>query len=491
MPLPAATLDDATPARPVARWELPALLLAALALYTANPFGIGLRAVDDCFYARKGVEMARSGAFFTATWNGNPDFQYPSLQFWLLGRSFSLFGENDLAARLPSIAQAIGTLLIVHRLGAPLLGAATATGAVALLAISPYFADHARGCMTDAALGFWVSLTFLLLLEGLRRPRLHLLVALPLGAAILTKSILGLMPLPVFGACLLFSHAWRRALRGPWLWSGIALGLGAGASWSVHQALRFGPEALQAHYGDGIGSLAARPLSLAQRLTRYPVYLFERFQPVILPALAGFALAWRRLRATRDPGVLLLALWIVVPLALFQLSGTQERRYLFPLFPPLALLAAWAIESWSPRAGRWLRRWVAPALLVLATLWLWIAPPRFLNQADPAIAAHRRLLQERIPPDEPLTYAGSERGYWPLANPVLYYVERSLERPAPTAEEAVIRAATRRSRLLLCDRDMLATIGGLAPGARTVVAGGAWVVLDLSGSDPPAAGPRP
>ncbi len=464
------------------------LLIGALAVYTANAFGIGLRAVDDCYYARKGIEMARSGAFFTATWNGSPDFQYPSLQFWLLGRSFALFGENDLAARIPSIAQAIGTLLIVQRIGALLLGPATATGAVALLAISPYFADNARGCMTDTALGFWVSLTFLLLIEGLRRPRLHLFVAVPLGAAILTKSILGLTPLPVLGACALFSDAWRRALRGPWLWSGIALGLGLGASWSIHQALRFGPVALQAHYVDGIASLTSRPLSLAGRITRYPVLLLERFQPVILPALAGLVLAWRRLRAGRDPGVLLLLLWIVVPLALFNLSGTQERRYLFPLYPPLALLAAWAIESWSPRAARWVRRAFAPVLLVIAAAWLWIAPPRFLNQADPAIAAHREFLQARIPGDEPLTYLGPEREYWPLANPLLYYVERLLEQPAPTPEEALIRSATRRSRLLLCDREQLPAVGALAPGAQTVVAGAKWVVLDLSPRGP---APRP
>ncbi len=470
---------------PFARWELAVLLVGALAVYTANPFGIGLRAVDDCYYARKGVEMARSGSFFTATWNGSPDFQYPSLQFWLLGRSFALFGENDLAARVPSIAQAMGTLLVTHRIGVVLLGPAAAAGAVALLAITPYFADNARGCMTDMALGFWVSLTFLLLLEGLRRPWLHLLVALPLGAAILTKSILGLMPLPVLAACALFSDTWRRALRQPWLAGGIVLGLLTGASWSFHQALRFGPAALRAHYLDGVASLASRPLGIVERLTHYPIYLLERFQPVILPGLAGIALAWRRVRAAADPGVLLLALWIAVPLVLFSFSGTQERRYLVPLFPPLALLGAWALESWSPRIARWLRRGVAPVLLIVAAVWLWVAPPRFLNQADRAIAAHRDLLRSRIPRGEPLTYVGPEREYWPLANPMLYYVERMVEPPAPTPEEALTRAATRTSHLLLCDRERLPAVLALAPGARAVCEGGKWVVLDVTAGTGP------
>ncbi|MGH7731620.1 MAG: ArnT family glycosyltransferase [Candidatus Eiseniibacteriota bacterium] len=466
------------------------LLVGALAVYTANPFGIRLRAVDDCHYARKGVEMARSGSFFTATWNGRPDFQYPPLQFWLLGRSFTLLGENDLAARVPSIAQAIGTLLITHRLGTVILGGPVATGAVALLAISPYFADHARGCLTDVALGFWVSLALLLLLEGLRRPWLHVLFALPLGAAILTKSVLGLLPLAVLAACAALSTAWRHAARRPWLAGGIVLGLLCGASWSFHQALRFGPGALEAHYVDGIGALAARPLGLAERLTRYPLYLLERFQPVVLPAIPGLVMAVRRLRRDASPGLVMLALWIGIPLLLLQVSGTQERRYLVPLFPPLALLAAWAIESWSPRTALGVRRVLAPALLAIAALWLWIAPPGFVNQADPAIAAHRALLQGRIPADEPLTYLGPAREYWPLANPFLYYVERRVEPAAPTAEEAVLRAATRRSRLLLCDRGGLAAVAALIPGARPVVEGTRWVVLDLS-RPAPAGAPTP
>jgi 4-amino-4-deoxy-L-arabinose transferase-like glycosyltransferase len=473
----------ATP-RPPARSELVVLLIGALAVYTANPFGIGLRAVDDCYYARKGVEMARSGAFFTSTWNGLPDFQYPSLQFWLLGRSFAMFGENDLAARVPSILQALGTLLVTHRLGTIALGAPVATGAVALLAISPYFADHARGCLTDMALTFWVSLVMLLALEGLRRPWFHGLMALPLGAALLTKSVLGLLPLPVLGVCALVQGAWRRAVRGPWFATGIVLGLLAGASWSLHQAMTFGPRALRAHYLDGVGALASRPLGLLARLARYPVHLLERFQPVILPALGGLWLAWR---GRTDPGALLLALWVVVPLVVLQISGTQERRYLVPLFPPLALLAAWAIDAMSARLAAALRRVVAPALLALAALGLWIAPPRFVNQADPAITAHRALLQSRIPAAEPLTYLGPAREYWPVANPLLYYAERTLEPSAPTPEEALIRSTTRWSHLLLCDRESLPRVTAIAPEARPTFQGARWVVLDVT----PRAGAAP
>lgn len=467
------------------------LLVCALAVYTANPFGIGLRAVDDCYYARKGVEMARSGSFFTVTWNGGPDFLYPSLQFWLLGRSFALLGENDLAARMPSILEAIGTLVITHRIGVMVLGAPAASSAVALLALAPYFADNARGCMIEMALVFWVSLAFLVILEGLRRPWVHLLLAIPLGAAILTKSILGLIPLPVLAVAALFSPDLRRAFGRPWLWAGMILGLAAGASWSLHQWSRFGSRALRAHYLDNIATLAARPLGPLQRLVRYPVYLLERFQPIILPALAGAGLAWRRARGERDAGAWLLLAWCVVPLLLFNLSGTQERRYLFPLFPPLALLGAWAFERWVPRASWWLRHWVAPMTLILAAAILWVSPPNFISEADAEFKVRRIELKKLIPPGEPLTYLGPERAYWPLANPLMYYAERLLEPASPSTDTALARARARRSQLLLCDRARLTEVEQRIGHLRAPFTGIDWVILEIPPADRPAASGGP
>jgi 4-amino-4-deoxy-L-arabinose transferase-like glycosyltransferase len=80
---------------------LAVLLLAAGLLFTANAETLSLPALDDCFYARKGVEMARGGLGFTVTFNGEPNFQNPPLPFWILGTGFRVLGENDFAARLP------------------------------------------------------------------------------------------------------------------------------------------------------------------------------------------------------------------------------------------------------------------------------------------------------------------------------------------------------------------------------------------------------
>jgi 4-amino-4-deoxy-L-arabinose transferase-like glycosyltransferase len=323
---------------------------------------------------------------------------------------------------------------------------------------------------------------------GLERPALHALFAIPLAGALMTKSVMGLLPLGVLAVAALAWPALRRPWTSPWFATGVVLGLLLGASWLAAQAFLVGTWTLKAHLLAYVGTRAMKPLGLMQHLFGYPVFLLERFQPLILPAVAGMVMMARRgsgspLRGAggeRDPGRLVLLAWIVVPLVALSIPGTQARRWLFPLFPPLALCAGWAIESLAPRASWWIRRVVAPVALGAAAVWFWVSPPPFLYPSDRAIVDQRALLQSRVPIAEPLTYLGPELSYWPLANPLLYYDERVLEPPAPSADEALMRARSRRSQLLLCDLRFLPALATRAPGATRVIAGRDWVVLDLS-----------
>ena len=52
--------------------------------------------------------------------------------------------------------------------------------------------------------------------------------------------------------------------------------------------------------------------------------------------------------------------------------------------------------------------------------------------------------------------------------------------PAPDADAAVAAALNHPSRLLLCDRNLLADLAAAVRSGRTVVDGARWVLLDLS-----------
>lgn len=462
--------------------ELTVLLLASLLLFSANTLRPSLLSMDDAFYARIAVESERSGRFFTMTWGDTPNFQKPPLQSWLVGRFFALFGEHDVSARLPSILMALGMLVITYRVGVLTVGPAAALTGVATLALSPYFSDHARRVMQEVPFGFWTALGLLTFLESRRRPRLMALFALPLAAAILTKSVLGLMPLLVVLVSAIVVPALRGTLKNPWTWAGILAGLLLAASWTIEQGWRFGSEALREHYLSEIGPRAATSADPLTFLLGYPWQLLDSYQPVILPAVLGAFILWRN-REARGETSLVLVVWVLAPIIALNFLRGRTPRYIFPVFPALALCSGFWLVHVAPTIAALLRRWIAPALLVIAAGILWTAPelltPLFQSAVDQNrdIKRSQALLRELMPANEPVTFLGGQ--YWLKASPLLYYAERRLEFPAPTAAESINRAASRPSRLLLCDRARLREIDPAVTPYQIVFETRGWVLLKL------------
>jgi 4-amino-4-deoxy-L-arabinose transferase-like glycosyltransferase len=415
------------------------LLLAAAVFFTANIYDLSLLPTDDCFYARKGVETWQRGAFYAVTWNGLPAVQNPPLPFWFLGRSFALLGENDLAARLPSVLMALGLLLITYRIGCLTIGRAAATAGVALLLLTPLFLQNARRCMLEIPTCFWISLFLLLVLEGRRRPWLLLVAGAPLAAGLLTKSLLALLPLAVLLVWL--KHPDCRSLRrSRWLWGGTALGLLTAASWPIHQGFHWGWWSLRVHFLDEIGLRAAGRFSPLGLLLDYPRILLLEFEPLVIPAAIGAIGAFRQRKTAPASGAVLLAAWIVLPLVLFSLAGSRSSRYIFPLLVPMALVAGRALVNWKPTFMRILAGWIVPALLLLGAMIYWVSPgwlTRDLNapfkEAGPGIEA-------MFPEGAPVPLHGSYS--WDLANSLLYYAHRAPGESAADLAEVVAQAET-------------------------------------------------
>lgn len=452
------------------RKEFRILLLLSVLLISANIHSLSLRSLDDCFYARKGVELGRSGRFFTVTWNYRPTFQNPPLQFWILGRAFAFFGENDFAARLPSLLMAIGILLCTYRIGSLTVGTPAAVAGVAFLMISPDFISNARRCMMEIPLTFWISLAVLILLEGIQRPRIHLLFGFPVAAAILTKSILGLLPIWIY-----LTAAVLGLIRMPnvWLIAGSLMGIVMGASWSLHEASLFGQQAVREHYLGEIANRSARKLPWLKAIFGYPLILFTVFQPVILPAAAGAVTIYKGIRENPRLGILLI--WILIPLVFYNLSGTRSSRYIFPVFPPLALCAGYCVETFSTRFSSLFRHWLVPALLVVVTALFWINPLLLSKDENRELKSYGHLIKERIPEEESVPYLGDR--YWNIANPLLYYCERLLQTSSDSAPDVL--KSGRKAGILIVDHSRAAQVMQLIPKARVLLQSEDWLILEV------------
>ncbi|MEO5618373.1 MAG: glycosyltransferase family 39 protein [Candidatus Eisenbacteria bacterium] len=450
------------------------LLVAALLLFTANLGGTTLPPLDDCFYAQKGAEMAAAPGM-TVRWGGHPAFQNPPGHVWVLAASFRLFGVNDATARLPTGLMAVGALAGIVWIGARLLSPAAGLAGASLLAVSPFFLNHGRRAMLEVPLLFWTVMAMAALVAWRRRPIMLLAFAPALGMAILTKSVLGLMPLGVAFAAAILLPAWRPLLRDARFWIAAIAGVALGASWPVHQWLVHGRDFLDVHFVREIAGRSLADTGFLARALGYPALLLTQHQPEFLIALPATWKAFSSWRSHREESGALLIVWAWLPLATLLLSSAQSARYVFPLMPAFALLGGgWLASRW-PGATRLFATRLMPVLLVLGAIVFWVRPQWLTRDANRPYRDGAAALEQRTTRNAEVIYLGND--YWRVANPLLWYTGLRLGATAASAEEALGRARA-GSGLLMCERARLPELPAGAAAARPIETSHA-VLLDF------------
>ena len=94
------------------------ILFVILIVYLIGAFTIDLLDNDATQYFTIAMNMYESGNYMDVTWR--PDYNYldkPPLLFWLSSFSFSIFGLNHFAYRLPSILINLLGIFSTYKLG--------------------------------------------------------------------------------------------------------------------------------------------------------------------------------------------------------------------------------------------------------------------------------------------------------------------------------------------------------------------------------------
>ena len=270
--------------------------------------------------------------------------------------------------------------------------------------------------------------------------------------------MLGFLPLLVLAVVLAIVPASRSLLRTPWSWLGVAIGLVVGASWTIHLGIRFGSDAVRAHYMGEIASRSTAGFDPLAIVTGYALILLGAYQPLVIPGvIEAYRLAGPARRAS-DTRRLLVLTWVFLPMLLYSFAAARSDRYLFPILPPLALCAGHWLARALPRPALYVSRYIVPSIALIVAIVFWVSPRLLTRDLNAAFKERASVFRSSISPDEGLTYFGDR--YWEFANPLMYYAERTLEPTAPSARDAVDAARLSRSRMLLVDRSRLGELSG-------------------------------
>ena len=359
-------------------------LVACLLLFRLGD--VPLVGPDEPRYARVAVEMHRSHDVVTPTLLGQPWLEKPPLYYWMAVTAMTVLGENESAARLPSVFAGLGWVLALTFVGTRLYGRRAGLHAGFVLGTSLLGFFFARAAAMDLLLAACVTgavgLFGLVLLE--RAGTAALMTAYGLTAlAVLAKGPLGaLLPALVLAGFVAVQPGRAALLRRLLSWRGLGLFLLVVAPWHIVIARRH-------------GALFADEFLVYHNLERFfsTVHQHPGAFYYYLPVLLGGLFPWTGLLlpalwhvAPRSrPADRFVLVWVALPLVFFSLAGSKLPGYILPCLPPLALLIgrrlAEALEAQAPRPQATLLRIAALVGLAAGAL-VAAAPLVLLGQGE-------------------------------------------------------------------------------------------------------------
>ncbi len=376
------------------------VLLVVFAIVTAFWDLDGGPALGDheAIVAQSAREMRESGEWLIPHFNGDPFIRKPPGQFWLVALASYVVDPPEierpvsvLAARAPSAAAAVLTVLVVWVLGRFMFGPRTALVAGAIMACCAATLFFSHNAQTEMLLTLCTTAAFACFYRASRGPERRQVwmaafyAALGLGMLAKAPLPLAMVGLPLFlywfvtlpvsrllgdrdpltGArprigSLLVEQLW--AVR--WMLPGLIIFLLLAVPWPVYAWYKV-PNALELWRTEFLdryqGGLKEKPFWY------YLPLLFAVVVPFALSlpeALAGPFLA--RYRRDRT-GMLFVWTWALVQVAFLSTSAFKRPHYLLPMVPALSLLLAPVIDRLFFHAVNFDRRLVRVSLLAILT----------------------------------------------------------------------------------------------------------------------------
>lgn len=335
-----------------------ALLLAGWAAFAVASLWLRpLWPVDETRYTAVAWEMWLRGDFLVPWVNGEPYSHKPPLLFWLMQLGWAVFGVNEWWPRLIAPLLAFAAVPLLWRMEKLLWNERGHSPWILFGTL--LFAAFITLTMFDLLLLLCVLAGMIGVLElaaGARGRGLMWLGA-AIGLGVLAKGpvvLLHVLPAAVVAPW------WAPQLKGKlarWYFDlllGTLIGAAIALAWAVPAAFEGGEAYRRAiFWGQTAGRVSE---SFAHRA---PVWYYLPFLPLILFPWFVWPRFWKGFFAKENENRFLIA-WFVLTLVGFSLVSGKQPKYLVPMLPAFALLAARAIE----RSGSAVRAW--PMLLPVA-----------------------------------------------------------------------------------------------------------------------------
>lgn len=298
---------------------------------------------DQPYQAAYIRDITERGAWIVQHLDDGTPASKPPLYNWLAAAPILALGvTNDFLLKLPSLLAGLAALFLTWSIARDVSTERAALFAGVLLVCSTMFSKQIYFARTDMLLALFVIAQIWAAIR--LRPVVFWIAA---ALAMLTKGPIGVV-IPLVALVVWW---WRdgvlrerlRSMRVAWglLLSLVPLGIWFAAAVSVG-----GDEVWQQLVvRETVDRFAAGSKSMEHKHPLYYVpHFLSRMAPASLLAVPAL-IALRRSRAERLP-IVAVAWWFIAPFVLLSLVPSKRVDRLFPIFPAVCILAAWALDRW-------------------------------------------------------------------------------------------------------------------------------------------------
>lgn len=327
---------------------------------------------DDAHYALSAKYIVATGDWLNLRSNGWLVREHPPLFVWMQAAVFKLFGLSDTLARLPSAVCGWGAILLVYWLARRILDERLAVLSMFVMATSIYFLKYAARGMTDVPFTFLCLCALVGWLLSEEDPRWVLVAGLFAGLAQITRGLIGIA-LPL--AFLIDAAVNRKRPPVRLAIGALALTFLPLAAWYAHMFYVDGATFLPLHMAWLDQEVYGQLTPSWRRYTGAFEYLWmilKSYWPWLPFMATGLWVAAR----SGERRLRFLVIWIVVVFALCAAAKSRVLRYMLPVYPAFAILAAIGLQKLVPTRFLWKTLRVLTPMLAAGVVFIAMFPRR-------------------------------------------------------------------------------------------------------------------
>ena len=334
---------------------LPLLALVLYGLILMFFRSSGSFQADEAIYSQIARESLEKKEYLNLYWQDRLWFEKPPLVIWLTEIAFSVFGTSEFISHIVPGIFGILSIIVLYFFSLVLFGnRTTAFLAGFIFFTTPIVLWSMRSNMMDLPVGFFISASLLSFWHAFRGARKWWLAfGIFLGLAIMTKSVVGLLPLGLAGAWIMYEKRWD-VFRDKYFWQGMVLGVAIFLPWHLFMTFQHGSFFWKDYLGYHVIQRFLEPILDTpwnkESLLAYLNIYFERSGSWSIVSVFAIAYACKKyVREKYRKEILFIFSWMLLAVIPFIVAATKLPQYIIPLYFPLALLLGGMISEMIAR----------------------------------------------------------------------------------------------------------------------------------------------